>query len=181
VLVEGGDWYYVKVDYRQNRGADVVPTAGLVLTTTLRANSTSETVNYDVTGAVRLGEDGTQKMLTALDVFVDQYFANAALLVAAIPAVLTLSDEPKLNLNAIECPNLFGSGTPLALAAREALYVNFEAEQVGDLFRLRHHLQIRRSWDWQGVELNADLTPVLSLLPQPVYEDANFVSVFDPA
>lgn len=180
VITEGGDWYYVKVDYRSNRGGDITPVDGLVNTTVLRGSNTSETVFYDVTGTARLGEDGTQKILTTFDIMVDQYYADAAALVAALPALKTLSDEPKLNEFAIACPNLYGSGEPLLIDARQALYVNFETDQVGELFRVRHMLQWRRDWDWSGTELDDDMTPIASFTPQPVYEEADFVAVFDP-
>jgi hypothetical protein len=181
VLVEPGDWYYVKVEYRQNRGGDITPVAGLVNTTAIRHQSTSETVLHDITGTYRLGEDGTQKILSTFDIMVDQYLASAGDLVAALPALVDLSDEPKLNEFAIECPNLFGSGTALAIPARQALYTGFEVEQVGDLYRVRHLLQWRRDWDWSGLEIGDDLTPLASFVPQAVYEEADFVSVFDPA
>lgn len=180
VLVEGGDWYTVKVDYRANSGGDIAPADGLVATTVLRHQSTSETVTHDITGTYRLGEDGAQKILSTFDISVDQYFASASAMIAALPALKTLSDEPKLNEFGIVCPNLFGSGQGLAIAAREALYTGFEVEQVGDLYRVRHLLQWRRDWDWSGVEIDEDLGLMTSFIPQPVYEEADFVAVFDP-
>lgn len=179
VVMEGGPWFAVRVTYKQDRGGTIVPSEGKVLTTTIRSVSTSETVYYDVTGEYRLGEDGAQKFLTAIEIHVDQYVTPSGF-VAMFPSLLALSNEPKLNKDAIVLPNVFDSGQYIEIPERMALYVNFEPEPEGGLVRVRHILFIRELWDWTGVEIGYDMVPIASYTPQPVYEDADFIAAFDP-
>jgi len=186
-VLEGGLWAAVRVTYAENTGGGAVtPTAGYALTTTIEAQSTSETVTRDITGTVPLGENGTTKLLTAISLETVQYFANAAAMVAVLPAVIGLCNEPKLNAAAIVAPNLFDSGVGLAIGARQALYYGFAAFREGTLYGIRHRLHLRRNtetppgsgWDWSGQLYDDDLQHIGSFPPEPVYEDANFVAVF---
>lgn len=176
---DGGGWFGMRVAYRENRGGGlVVPADGLKITSTIRHEQTTEQVEYDVTGTVRLPEGGAAKILSAFSILVDQYFASPDAMVALLASARDLADEPKLNRNAVSCPNLFGSGRPLLIPARTGLYVAFEPDREGDFYRLRHTVYWRRDWKVGGVIHNDDMKPIGSFPPEDIYEDADWAGVF---
>lgn len=173
---EPGKHFCMQVEYGEEAGSNgtTTPQPDYRTTTSVEAESASESVKYDVTGMNQLGEDGTTKLLTAITFRVRQY-------TSALPnlgALHLLCDEPKLNESDVVLPNLFGTSQGVTVAAGQLLYKGFRITREGDLFLTEHELLWRRDWRWFGVIVDESMRPIASYIPQNIYDPADFVAVF---
>ena len=140
-------FYFMRIDYREDSLTQYTADPELKITTTLTQSSTSEMVDRevrDVPNPKKLTNDGrgVPKMLTSISFEYLEFFTE----LPSIDPYLALSDEPKVNSDAVILKNFVNSGSDITVPAGQLLYAGFAIGQEQGLFTIRHRLERRRDW-----------------------------------
>lgn len=168
----------IRFDYRTPRagsGGDTPPVAGAKVTT-LGRDVGSETIQFslpDDEGMTHdLGENGVAVPTVAIGPRVSIWYEPGGL--PNLNAIIALHTPPKVNADAGSLPNFMGTGFSVPVAARELLYLGWEAGLDAGLIRIDHTFAWGPTHDVVVKRRNADGTLKEVSEPLPVFEDGDF-------
>lgn len=178
---EGGPSFHVRVEYEEQAGSggSITPSDGLVLTTDVIVESTSETIEYgknvDTGESEQMNPDGVQKLQVAIAFSVISYHAT----LPDLNALLFLCNEPKVNDAPVILKNIEGNGNNIVCDTGTLLYAGFDIDRDGDYFRITHAVKWRRTWHYLAELIGQKLDGTGIFRRYEIYEQANFPAVFE--
>jgi hypothetical protein len=169
------DFFVMRVDYGEDTGGNLQPAPGIQKTSFVEVASTSEVVDFDVTGTNKLTDDGrgVPKTLASIAFEVAEGFSQ----LPDLGPYFALANEPKVNAAPVTLRNFMNSGSNIAVPAERLLYGPPRFGLENGVFSVRHRLLYAENWKHRKPVLDGEGKGTGQFTELDVYELGDFGSV----